>query len=65
MKIDKSRTFEELWRFKRPQKTYKWEEFCSQVLRQVIWSRRLKTTENQRIWARERCHAPSTWTVCL
>jgi len=39
-------------RFKRPHETYR-EEFCSQVSRQVILSRRLKTTENWRIWAQE------------
>jgi len=56
MKIDKSRTSEDLWRlcenqewrFNRPQETLQWEELCSQVPRQVIWRRRPKNDENRR-----------------
>ena len=41
------------WRFKRPQKTLQWEEYCSQVPWQVIWRRRPKNDENRRNWAQE------------
>jgi len=61
MQIGKSRTFEDLWRlwegqewiFKRPYETLQWEEFYSQVSRQVIWRWRPKMTENWRNWAQE------------
>jgi len=61
MQIGKSRTSEELWRlwedqewrFKRPQETLQWKEFCSQVPRQIIWRRRLKNDENWKNWGQK------------
>lgn len=73
MQIGKSIASEKLWRhwedqewrFKRHQDTLQWEEFCSQVLRQVIWRRIPKNDKNRRNWAKEAipcslgtCHAP-------
>jgi len=69
MQIGKSRTSDDLWRlqkdqewrFKRPQEILQWEEFCSQIPKQVIWRQTHKTTEIRETGPKKLCHVPRAW----